>query len=201
MSTSGLSWNRQLRADEEDTANRDEFNARHDDEEMEDSLDGKGLAINVGSPPIPEQPPPSSPQSEVSNTTEEPEKKRSKATTSAVWNHYTVSWAKGNKIVKCNYCSHPYTDPSGTTTMKLHISNKHPGKLKPVSRPPIPQAFLSTSNDTPKITKHKQEAITKRLKTWVVCSAQPFSSVDDPHFIALLKEANSAYKVKQVFYF
>ena len=124
MSAKGLSWNRQLQADKDDTANRDEFNAGI--EEMED---GESFVANDDSPALSEQPSPSSPQSEVSNANEEPEKKRSKITTSAVWNHYTVSWVKGKKIVKCNYCSHSYTDPSGTTTMSLHISNKYSGKL------------------------------------------------------------------------
>ena len=198
MPLDGLSFSRQLELDREDTAVHDDFNARHElDDEVDMRNPAESLTGVVHSFPTPDLPPPPSPQSEVSNASNEPPQKKLKGTTSPVWDHFSVSIVKGVKYVKCKHCTRcKYTDPSGTTTMMLHLSKHHPGKIKPPTRPPVPKEFQPVFSDTPKISKEKETAITDRLKRWIVCSAKPFNSVDCPHFTALINECNAAYKVK-----
>ncbi|GAV09913.1 hypothetical protein RvY_19382, partial [Ramazzottius varieornatus] len=137
--------------------------------------------------------PPPSPQSETSAASAELPKKRTKTTTSPVWDHYIVSWEKGVKMVKCKCCQVTYKNPSGTSTLTAHMS-KHPLQLKPKPKPPIPAWCQQTSAEVSKISTQKQAEATGLLKKWIACSAKPFSTVEDPYFVAYSKSLNPAYK-------
>ncbi|GAV00120.1 hypothetical protein RvY_11012 [Ramazzottius varieornatus] len=112
--------------------------------------------------------------------------------------HFTKSTGKDGKIAaKCNYCSTTCKNVQGTSDWHYRKKNGHPPKLKDaVESKLIPEAFRAKQKDESQImSKSETTRYTNNLTEWIVCTAKPIGTVDEPHFVRMINGLNPSYKV------
>ncbi|GAV08601.1 hypothetical protein RvY_18266 [Ramazzottius varieornatus] len=125
--------------------------------------------------------------------TSEPPKKKGTGAHSDMNEHFTKSTGKYGKITaKCNY-----KNVQGTSNWYYHMKDEHSSKLEDaVKSKPIPEAFLAKQKDEPQIMSKKETMRhTSNLAEWIVCTAKPIGTVDEPQFAKMINGLNPSYKV------
>ena len=126
-------------------------------------------------------------------------KKKGKGEHSDMNEHFTKSVGNDGKVTaRCNHCSTTtYKNVQGTSNLHYHMKKEHPSKLQnAVKVKSIPPAFRAKQKDEPQIMSKKETSHhTNNLTEWIVCTAKPISTVDEPRFVKLINGLNASYKV------
>ncbi|GAV09550.1 hypothetical protein RvY_19065 [Ramazzottius varieornatus] len=189
MATRKRSWNRQ-QSDEEDDGHHD---ALHDEvADFEAELLGPTAPLSTVES-FPEE-------LTAGDTVQLPTgtKKKGKATHSDMNDHFRKSVGKDRKTTaKFNYCKRGYKNVQGTSNLHYHMKKVHLSKLQKASKDkPLHPAFQAKQKDQPQFMSKKETTRhTNNLTDWIVCTAKPISTVDEPRFVKLISGLNASCKV------
>ncbi|GAU95277.1 hypothetical protein RvY_06923 [Ramazzottius varieornatus] len=77
------------------------------------------------------------------------------------------------------------------------MKNEHPSKLNDaVKSKPSPEAFRAKQKGEPQIMSKKQTTRhTNNLTQWIICTAKPIGTVDEPQFAKMINGLHPSYKV------